>query len=45
MPATFLDTKRPESIDRCKAKALRRPSGPAVELQHGIPQFLDQHRW
>jgi hypothetical protein len=39
---TFLDAKRSDLIDRCKVKALRRPSGARVELQHGIPQFLDQ---
>jgi len=39
---TFLDAKRSDLIDRCKVKALRRPSGARAELQHGIPQFLDQ---
>jgi len=39
---TFLDTKRLDLIDRCKVKALRRPSGGGRDLQHGIPQFLDQ---
>jgi hypothetical protein len=39
---TFLDTKRLELIDRCKVKALRRPGAAAAQLQHGIPQFLDQ---
>jgi hypothetical protein len=39
---TFLDGKRLDLIDRCKAKALRRPSGVQVTLLHGIPVFLDQ---
>ena len=40
----FLTANRDELIARCKAKVARRPTpGPtALELQHGIPLFLDQ---
>lgn len=40
----FLGTHRAELIARCRAKVARRPAPPAlpVELEHGIPLFLDQ---
>jgi signal transduction histidine kinase len=45
MLSDFLHTERLELIGRCKAKALLRPSaklGTELELQHGVPEFLDQ---
>ena len=45
MLSEFLQVERRELIDRCKAKVLLRPNagtGTQSQLQHGIPQFLDQ---
>jgi len=43
MLADFLDAKRLELIDRCKAKVLLRPREETAQaLLHGIPEFLDQ---
>jgi hypothetical protein len=43
MLSDFLDAKRQDLIERCKAKALLRPrEGIEQNLLHGIPQFLDQ---
>lgn len=40
----FLTAHRGELIERCKVKVAQRraPGASAVELEHGIPQFLDQ---
>ena len=40
----FLTSHRADLIERCEAKVARRPAPAAteVELQHGIPLFLDQ---
>jgi hypothetical protein len=38
----FLTTNRSELIDRCKQKVSRRSPAPNREVDHGIPQFLDQ---
>ena len=40
----FLDTNRAELIRRCRAKVSMRgaPRATAVEMEHGIPLFLDQ---
>jgi signal transduction histidine kinase len=43
MLADYLDAKRLELIDRCKAKVLLRPREETSQtLLHGIPQFLEQ---
>ena len=38
----FLTTNRSELIDRCRQKVSRRSPAPNREVDHGIPQFLDQ---
>jgi signal transduction histidine kinase len=40
----FLTTNRADLIQRCKLKVAKRvtPAGGAVDLDHGIPSFLDQ---
>lgn len=40
----FLTTHRDELISRCRAKVAKRPvpTATAIELEHGIPLFLDQ---
>lgn len=40
----FLTTHREELVNRCRAKVAKRPAPAptAIELEHGIPLFLDQ---
>src|SRR5688500_9068963 len=40
----FLTANRDELIGRCRAKVAKRPAPTptAIELEHGIPLFLDQ---
>ncbi len=40
----FLDANREELVRRCRSKAAKRPvpTPTAIELEHGIPLFLDQ---
>ena len=38
----FLTTNRSELIDRCKQKVSGRSLSADRELEHGVPQFLDQ---
>ena len=40
----FLTTNRAQLIDRCRGKVLSRraPRATPAELEHGVPQFLDQ---
>jgi signal transduction histidine kinase len=44
MLSEFLAANREELVERCRAKVARRaaPKPTAVELEHGIPLFLDQ---
>jgi len=40
----FLTSHRPELVNRCRTKVARRraPKASALELEHGVPLFLDQ---